>query len=500
MTVTNIGARSLLYVRFLGSLRSQLDDLQRQLGTGQKSKDYAGLGLDRGLSVALRSQLSMLSSFEDTITSVGVRLEVGQSVLTRIAAIGSQVRGAALSSLFDLNGGGQTVDQTAAASTLDEVFALLNSQVGNRYLFSGRATDAPAAAPLDDILNGDGTRAGFKQVMAERLQADLGAGGLGRLAITRTGATVSIAEDVAASPFGFKIDGISTSVTGASVNGPAGSPPSQSISFAGSAPSAGQTVTVRLSLPDGSSETITLTATNSATPGPNEFTIGAGNGATAVNLRNALTAAVTTLAQTSLRAASAMAAAEDFFNVDDSQPPQRVAGPPFNTATALVDGTAANTVTWYTGEGGADAARTTAVARVDASMSIAYGMRANEQGFRSVIQALAVFSTATFSETDPNSSAAYAAFQQRVAKELSGGPGRQKVMDIAAELGGAQATLGAAKERHRQTEASLTDLLQSIEGVKLEEVGAQILALQTNLQASLQTTALLYRTTLLNYL
>jgi hypothetical protein len=60
--------------------------------------------------------------------------------------------------------------------------------------------------------------------------------------------------------------------------------------------------------------------------------------------------------------------------------------------------------------------------------------------------------------------------------------------------------LGAAKQRHRQTEASLTDLLQSIEGVQMEEVGAQILALQTNLQASLQTTALLYRTTLLNYL
>jgi hypothetical protein len=36
--------------------------------------------------------------------------------------------------------------------------------------------------------------------------------------------------------------------------------------------------------------------------------------------------------------------------------------------------------------------------------------------------------------------------------------------------------------------------------VQPEEVGAQILALQTNLQATLQTTALLLRTSLVNYL
>ena len=34
--------------------------------------------------------------------------------------------------------------------------------------------------------------------------------------------------------------------------------------------------------------------------------------------------------------------------IDAANPPQRVDGPPFDTATALVDGTAGNTVSWYT--------------------------------------------------------------------------------------------------------------------------------------------------------
>jgi len=43
-------------------------------------------------------------------------------------------------------------------------------------------------------------------------------------------------------------------------------------------------------------------------------------------------------------------------------------------------------------------------------------------------------------------------------------------------------------------------MLSGIEGVSNEEVAARILALQTRLEASLQTTAILYKTSLLNYI
>jgi hypothetical protein len=49
-------------------------------------------------------------------------------------------------------------------------------------------------------------------------------------------------------------------------------------------------------------------------------------------------------------------------------------------------------------------------------------------------------------------------------------------------------------------DVTLATLLEDVEGVNLEEVGVQILALQTNLQASLQTTALLYQTSLVNFI
>jgi flagellin-like hook-associated protein FlgL len=486
-------------VRFLGSLRAELDELQRQLGTGKKSNDYAGLGIHRGMTVALRSQLSALAGFKDTITHLGTRLELGQSILMRISAIGSEVRTAAQTSLFELSDTGQTVDQAAAARSLDELFALLNTRAGERYLFSGRATDTPAVAVPDLILDGDGVRAGFRQVMAERWQADLGVNGLGRLATSFADATVSIGEDAAGSPFGFKLSGISTTVSGATVSGPAGSPPSESVSFEGSSPASGDTVTLRFTLPDGTSESLVLTATTSATPAANEFTVGASGAETAANMRAALDAALGTLAQTSLRSASGMAAAKDFFDVDATRPPQRIAGPPFDTATAVTDG-GSTTVSWYTGDNGTDHARGTAVARVDSSIEVAYGMRGTEEGIRSIVQAVAVFANSTFSADDPNASKAYAELQERVGAALSAAPGRQKVMDIAADLGATQATLEATKDRHVQAEATLLELLQSIEGVTLEEVGAKILALQTNLQASLQTTAILSQISLVDYL
>ena len=81
-------------------------------------------------------------------------------------------------------------------------------------MFSGEAVNTPSVASSSAILNGNGSQAGLTQVMAERLQADQGASGLGRLVIPpASGSTVSISEDVAGSPFGFKLGSVSSSLT-----------------------------------------------------------------------------------------------------------------------------------------------------------------------------------------------------------------------------------------------------------------------------------------------
>jgi flagellin-like hook-associated protein FlgL len=89
---------------------------------------------------------------------------------------------------------------------------------------------------------------------------------------------------------------------------------------------------------------------------------------------------------------------------------------------------------------------------------------------------------------------------QRLGANLDEPQGTQKVADIEAEIAAAQTAMATAKDRHTQTANTLNDMLQSVEGVSPEQVGVEILALQTRLQASMQTTALLYQTSLVNYL
>jgi flagellar hook-associated protein 3 FlgL len=493
-----VGTRSLLLTQSLVGMRAQLGDLQRQLATGKRSDTYAGIGIDRGLTVGLRSHLSGLAAYGDTITSAKVRLELTQTALTRVASIGRETKAvAAEMTTVD----GRSTAQASAVSSLGEILGLLNTRAGDRYLFSGLASDKPAVESLGHILEGDGARAGFNQIVAERLQADLGATGLGRVAVSSPSPTsVAVSEEAPATVFGFKLQAITSSLTGATVAGPAGAPPQISVDLGATNPNPGEAVKFTFDLPDGSTETITLTATASTPPAAGQFSIGADSTATAANLQAALTTEIGSLARTSLSAASALAAADNFFNMDAANPPQRVDGPPFDTATGYVAGTDADTVMWYIGEAGSQPARTTATAKVDQSITVQYGTRANEEGIRWQLQNVAALAAMSMTSADPDSSARAAALTSRLRTAFDVPPATQSVEAIQTELAGAQTSLKAATERHQQTKTTLSNLLQEIEGVSNEEVAAKILALQTSLQASLETTAKLFQTSILNYL
>ena len=195
------------------------------------------------------------------------------------------------------------------------------------------------------MLNGTTTQAGLKTLIAERAQAD-GTTGTGRLAISNPTATptvVSVAEDAAGSPFGLKLSTVSSSLTGATVTGPSGSPPGVSIALGATNPNPGDQVGFTFNLPDGTTASVQLTATTT-TPAPaGSFTIGTDPTATAGNLNTALNSAIGTLAGTTLVAASAVAAGDNFFNTasvatgsvvnNQATPPTAITG-----ATALQSG------------------------------------------------------------------------------------------------------------------------------------------------------------------
>jgi flagellar hook-associated protein 3 FlgL len=498
MAITGIGSNIAASLLAQQNMQSQLDVLSRQLGSGQKAAVYSELGSQAGLTVGLDSQLSAITGFENTNSTINTTLGIAEGALTQIGNIQNAVQADAMKSkAFTLNANGQTALQANAAGQLDEILASLNTQVGDNYIFSGSAPNQKSVDTTAHILNGNGAAAGLKQLISERSQADVGASGLGRLVIPAVaGSTVSINEDVAGSPFGLKLGGVSSTLTGATITQPTGSPKTATVAL-GSNPNSGDSVQFSLTLPDGTSQTITLQATSAASPAANQFAIGATPAATAGNLQAALTTAVTNIAQTTLPTASAVAAAGNFFS---SNPPQRVAGPPFNSATALQNGTTANTVFWYTGEAGSTPARQTALAQVGPATTVAYGMRANEQAFSTMVSNIAVLAATSYSPGNANAAASYSALTSRVASNLSIQQGAQNISDIDADIANAQLTAKNAQAVNTQTKSTLTDMLQKIEGVSSADIGTQILALQNSLQASLSTTVRLSQLSLVNYL
>ncbi len=500
MTVSSIGGKQAAAIQSLVDLRSTLNDLQRQISTGKKADTYAGLGISRGVTVSLNSQLSAIGGYDATANSVMTRISVANTALGSMSDLASSMKTTMLQGSYGTGAIGANTAQSTAALSLDSMVSLLNTRAGDRYMFSGRATDTPPVETSDHILNGDGARAGLKQIISERSQADLGTSGLGRVTITAPSTTsVQVAED-SVSPFGFKLASISSTLTNGTVSGPTGSPAAMTVDLSGGNPSSGDSVTLRFTLPDGTTQNLTLTATTSTPVASNAFTIGANPAATTANLQAALTIAVGKLAATQLTAASAVQASNEFFSADASNPPPRVDGPPFDTATAMTTGSSANTVIWYTGETGADPARGTATAQIDPSLTVNYGVRANEDGLRTIIQNVATEAAVTIQSTNANGPDLSTALNQRLTSNLAGSAGVQNISQIQTDLAGAQVSVQAAVTRHQQQNATLGDYLDQIQGVSTEQVGAQILTLQTRLQASMQVTAMMYQTSLVNYM
>ncbi len=620
---TIIGAGGSLFGQAVQNLNTQLTSLSTQLATGEKSSTYSGMGVGEGFAIAARTQLAGISAFGDTITNVNTIINVANTALQSLSKITGQVQSDAASTPQNINSTGQTIAQQNAQTELSSIVGILNTQAGDRFIFSGSAINTPSVASVNDIMNGNGAKAGLKQVIAERAQADgTGATGLGRLVLTQpTPTSVSVAEDFAGSPFGLKLSSVSSSLTGATVTGPSGSPAAASIALGATNPNPGDQVSFTFHLPDGTTASVQLTASSATPPPTGSFAIGSTPTATASNLNVALNASIKTLANTTLVAASAVEAGHNFFdpagtatgsvvnnklatpapitgatalsgaagtdslstnfaagdtitvngtpitfvasgatgnqlNVTDSvqtllskidsitgtstpstisggvitlhtdnaaslnvtssntaalaalgfgptvtatQPPLRVSGSPLSSATSLVNGSA-NTVAWYTGNSGSGSARASSTARIDPSITVQYGAQANEQAIRSQLEGVAVFAAVTTSPTGANSAAQVAALSDRTATNLTPQPGQQTISDIQTDFAAAQVIMKEASARQTQTQTMLQNVVDQTETVSTQQVASQILALQTALSASYQTTSMLAGLTLTRFL
>src|SRR6202161_4230266 len=251
MAINSIGSSTSLLGQSITNIKNQLSTLQVQLATGEKATTYSGMGTGEGFAIAARAQLANITGYQNTITNVGTTISAANTALQSLATSRQNGEAAANSGSQTLNSTGQTAGQVTATSLLSSMLSVLNTQAGNGYIFSGAATNTPSVANADAILNGSGDQAGLTQAISEREQADLGTPpDLGRLTVSSpTTTSVSLAQD--SSPFGTKLSAVSSTLTGATVTGPTGSPPAISVSLGATNPNPGDQLNITLSMPDG---------------------------------------------------------------------------------------------------------------------------------------------------------------------------------------------------------------------------------------------------------
>ncbi len=517
------------------ALRNQMNELQRQLGTGKKSATYGGLGVNAASSIGYRTQLSTIEAFQQTITDVSTRFSLIDKSLSQFSTLISGGKSALRYDDFTLSKG-QTIGQVANKDRLDQALGLLNTQVNGRYLFGGRETQKPPVLETDKVLNGDQGKDGFNMVVAQRRAADMG-GDLsvtdptaanyptGRLVGTYLTApvasapthTIKLDEDGAHS-FGLKYDAgttlpktLSSTISGltATVNtaGTGGNGLTLTLDSTAATPVEGQNVVIPFKLPDGRTKNITLTvaAPGTSTLQPNQFRAGDTPEQTIINIQNALKGSVDRMVRTDVVASSAAQAGNDFFKGDANGVPIRItpgAGSNYATATSFTSQATADatTVRWYQGDTTSIDPRKTAQAKVDTTVTVNYGMRADEEGLRRVVQSLAVSSTMIFTGDDQISRERYASLIDSVGDGFNTTGTKQSVVSMRMELASAQSATNDAKTRMADTKNMMIDMLDGVEGVNKEQTAAELLTLQTQLQASYQTASMLSKLSLVNYM
>ncbi|TYC48616.1 flagellar protein [Rhodobacterales bacterium] len=512
MTISSITTSRAYLTRQLGEMNDMLAEKTTQLARGKVGTTYGDIGDRRLLDIQLTQKVSMIETFEQTITVSNLHLETMTLALERLEDIRQDSKAALDSNDFVLRDSGKTQTQARAELLLNEAVNLLNTEVAGFYVFGGTDAVSDPVATMDLILNGNDSVDGLRTVMSEYQQANLGASGTGRVdtsALTTnyapgpipTDSTFTIAED-GAHDFGFDISAVTSGLSNVTVTGPAAADPdSVDIQFTGQ-PALGEKITIELTLPPDHSETVTMqftAATSSEQDG--DFVVGNDLEETAQNLRDTIAAEIEKHAQTTLKAASDSWASEEFFSTFAGEEPQRVDGPPFDTATALLGG-GATTVAWYTGRNTAtDDPRTDKNAVIDSNLTVNYGVRANEKPVQELVQALAAFVAADFSGGTQIDEEYY----NTLSADLRGylhpeGVDQSGIIDIATDIAITHRTVNLTEDRHVQMKSSYVGTISDIEGVDKELLAAEILQLQNNIEVSYRATSIIFNLNLSDYL
>jgi flagellar hook-associated protein 3 FlgL len=493
----------------ISKLQDQFANLQIQLATGDKAATLAEMGTTRFTDLTVRARMTRMTAYDGNISKVNLRIDMMNQVLNSISTLTANARSGSTPGAYGSNNTNLGTAPTSAQTRLDQVLSSLNTDINGHYLFGGGATDHPPVASVDDVLTGANGLDGYATVAAQRLQADQGASGLGRLTLSAATDTVTVTED-GAHPFGFKLATLGSGSGAVALTAPSGSPASLAVKFT-SLPAAGDLVTVGLAMPDGTTDSVALKAVSGTPVNPGEYQIGADTTATAANFKAALQTSLQTDGQTKLAAASNLQAANDFFNGQGTVTKRVAVDTGTNTFYAATGyetaaQTKATTVQWYTGQDSNGAARTSVSTKVDDTANVNYGVEANEIGFTKLVRSLAVQSIQTYPTTTPAQTAISQAKYDAVASaqvtnltaSQTGTAG--SIASIIVDLDLSQTTLKDLTTRHTAYSAQLQTVLTDAEAADPSTVASALLELQTRLSASYSATAMISHLQLVDYL
>lgn len=464
-----IGTSGQNFYAMTQATRDGLALVQQQMTSGQKHATYGSMGAASQGWLDFSAASGRADALINGIDAQHMRLKLIDSSFSSLSKT--------LKTTHSMLSGGLTAfqaGQSTAQNALTMIADLLNTKNGNVPLFGGAALSGNAVISAKAMIDGDGTQPGLRVLINERIAADTGGNALGRLGLSATGTSLTLSANGGA--FGYTLRGASTNVAGLSVAQAAGPPATLTISGSASL-AAGDQIMVKLGLPDGSEESVTLVA------GENGFPVGPFYGASAAAALSARLADLTP----ALKTASAKTVASAYF----AGSVQRVSGTPAATAVTL---SPATSMPWYTGQTSADPRQSVQVLVGD-GQTVRAGVQANETAFTGILAAAASLSVLV-EDSALLTREGQAAMQARLLPALSD----TALTQMQAVFGLVQNQLSDARSVQNGIKTIADNYLSNTNRTDNTEAAAELLTLQNQLQASYQAGATILKLSLVNYL
>jgi flagellar hook-associated protein 3 FlgL len=154
-TISTLGQNDFIRAQIM-RIQKQMDTLNNQVSSGKKAQVFSGINDVSQLSLQLNHRVSLTQSYITNIDNAKTRIKPVQAVLQRITDIANQLRNDALigSSAAALpTAKGNAALKAEAEQALNEIASLLNTKIGNDFLFGGRDTTNPPMSNFGSASN-----------------------------------------------------------------------------------------------------------------------------------------------------------------------------------------------------------------------------------------------------------------------------------------------------------------------------------------------------------